>query len=50
MKKGSGCKEIRSPNVGNTNNVRNVNPSGDMKNNNAKNSNGFSPDCVYASL
>ena len=35
----------RSPNVGNGNNVRNVNPSGNVNNNNANNANGTAPDC-----
>ncbi len=41
---GNGC-ESASPNVGNANNVRNVNPSGNVNNNNANNSNGVAPDC-----
>ena len=36
----------RSPNVGNGNNVRNVNTSGNINNNNANNSNGVAPDCM----
>jgi hypothetical protein len=36
---------LRSPNVGNANNVRNVNPSGALNNNNATNSNGVAQDC-----
>ena len=36
----------RSPNVGNGNNVRNINPSGNVNNNNANNSNGVAPDCM----
>lgn len=35
----------RSPNVGNGNNVRNINPAGNVNNNNANNSNGVAPDC-----
>ena len=38
---GNGCK---SPNVGNANNVRLVNPTGANDNNNANNSNGVAPD------
>ena len=41
---GNGCVN-GSPNVGNGNNVRNVNPSGNINNNNANNSNGVAPDC-----
>ena len=41
---GNGCV-IGSPNVGNGNNVRNVNPAGNINNNNANNSNGVAPDC-----
>ena len=37
---------LRSPNVGNANNIRNVNPSGALNNNNANNTNGVAPDCV----
>ena len=41
-----GCKLLfRSPNAGNGNNVRNVNTSGAINNNNANNSNGVAPDC-----
>lgn len=36
----------RSPNVGNGNNVRNINPDGNVNNNNANNSNGVAPDCM----
>lgn len=38
------AKSICSPNVGNANNVRNANPSGERNNNNANNSNGVAPD------
>ena len=41
---GNGCTNA-SPNVGNGNNVRNINPSGNVNNNNANNSNGVAPDC-----
>lgn len=41
---GNGC-DIASPNAGNGNNVRNVNPTGAVNNNNANNSNGVAPDC-----
>lgn len=41
---GNGCV-YGSPNVGNGNNVRNINPSGNVNNNNANNSNGVAPDC-----
>ena len=34
----------RSPSVGNANNVRIVNPTGENNNNNANNSNGVAPD------
>ena len=34
----------RSPNVGNANNVRIVNPTGENNNNNANNSHGVAPD------
>lgn len=44
VSKGEGCVNA-SPNVGNGNNVRNVNPSGNINNNNANNSNGVAPDC-----
>ncbi len=37
---------LRSPNTGNSNNVRNVNTSGALNNNNANNSNGLVPDCA----
>lgn len=36
----------KSPNVGNANNVRNVNPSGENNNNSANNSNGVAPDFI----
>lgn len=40
---------LRTPNVGNANNVRNVNAStGALNNNNANNSNAESPDCNYS--
>ena len=39
---------LRTPNVGNTNNVRNVNTSGALNNNNANNGNAESPDCNYS--
>lgn len=35
----------QTPNAGNANNVRNVNPSGAYNNNNANNTNGVAPDC-----
>lgn len=41
---GNGCV-YGSPNVGNGNNVRNINPAGNVNNNNANNSNGVAPDC-----
>lgn len=41
---GNGCVNI-APNVGNGNNVRNINPDGSYNNNNANNSNGVAPDC-----
>ena len=41
---GNGCVN-GTPNVGNGNNVRNVNPTGNVNNNNANNSNGVTPDC-----
>ena len=41
---------LRSPNPGNANNVRNVNTSGAVNNNNVNNANGLSPDCVYSQL
>ena len=41
---GNGCVN-GSPNVGNGNNVRNINPTGNVNNNNANNSNGVAPDC-----
>ena len=41
---GNGCTSA-SPNVGNGNNVRNINTSGNVNNNNANNSNGVAPDC-----
>lgn len=41
---GNGCV-CGSPNVGNGNNVRNINPAGNVNNNNANNSNGVAPDC-----
>lgn len=44
MPMGNGCVN-GSPNVGNGNNVRNINPSGNVNNNNANNSNGVAPDC-----
>lgn len=37
---------LRSPNVTNSNNVRNVNTDGSLNNNNANNVNGVAPDCV----
>lgn len=40
--------KLRSPNAGNANNVRNVNPSGSLNNNNANNGNGSAPDCMNA--
>lgn len=40
-----GCWWLRSPNPGNANNVRNVNPDGSLNNNNANNGNGAAPDC-----
>lgn len=46
MKKGDGCIGnwwLRSPNVSNTNNTRNVNTSGALDNNNANNANGLAP-------
>lgn len=52
MKRGNNCKRLwwlRSPNAGNANNVRNVNPSGALNNNNATNSNGVAPDCEKGS-
>lgn len=39
---------LRSPNPGNANNVRNVNASGALNNNNAYNSNALAPDCKKA--
>ena len=39
---------LRSPNVSNSNNVRNVNTSGSLNNNNANNAYGVAPDCVYS--
>lgn len=39
---------LRTPNVGNANNSRNVNTSGSLDNNNANNGNGASPDCEKA--
>ena len=39
---------LRSPNVGNANNVRNVNTSGALNNNNANNANALAPDCMKA--
>ena len=42
-----GVRYGSSCNVGNANNVRNVNPSGTLNNNNANNTNGAVPDCVY---
>lgn len=45
--KGNGYNEfLRSPNVGNTNNVRIVNTTGVLNNNNANNNNGFAPDYI----
>ena len=44
MSMGNGCY-CGSPNVGNGNNVRNINPTGNVNNNNANNSNGVAPDC-----
>lgn len=44
MTTGNSCQS-GSPNVGNGNNVRNINPSGNVNNNNANNSNGVAPDC-----
>lgn len=44
---GNGCV-IASPNVGNGNNVRNVNTDGNINNNNANNSSGVAPACVVA--
>ena len=41
---------LRSPNVSNANNARNVNTSGVVNNNNANNSIGLAPDCVYSQL
>ena len=41
---------LRSPNVGNANNVRLVNPSGELNNNNATNTNGVAPDCEKRSF
>ena len=41
---GNGCVNI-APNVGNGNNVRNINTDGSVNNNNANNSNGVAPDC-----
>ena len=41
-----GVVVLRSPNAGNGNNVRNVNPDGSLNNNNANNSNGVAPDWV----
>lgn len=41
---GNGCVNI-APNVGNGNNVRNINLDGNINNNNANNSNGVAPDC-----
>ncbi|WP_365699059.1 DUF6273 domain-containing protein [Ruminococcus sp.] len=35
---------LRTPNVGNANNVRNVNTSGALNNNNASNTYGLAPD------
>lgn len=35
---------LRSPNVGNTNNSRNVNTTGELNNNNANNTNGSAAD------
>lgn len=37
---------LRSPNPGNANNVRNVNTSGALNNNNANNTNAVAPDCM----
>lgn len=45
--KGNGCIGkwwLRSPNVSNTNNTRNVNTDGSLNNNNANNTNGLAPD------
>ena len=36
---------LRSPNPGNANNVRNVNPDGALNNNNANNGNGAAAEC-----
>lgn len=41
---------LRSPNVGNSNNTRNVNTDGNLNNNNANNGNGMAPDWVFARL
>lgn len=41
---------LRSPNVGNANNVYNVNTSGSLNNNNANNGNGCAPDCKHRPL
>lgn len=41
---------LRSPNVGNSNNVRNVNTDGSLNNNNANNSQGLVPDCINSQL
>lgn len=41
---------LRSPNVDNANNVRNVNTSGELDNNNANESLRLAPDYITASL
>lgn len=41
---------VRSPNPSNANNERNVNPSGELNNNNANNTNGVSADREYARI
>lgn len=41
---------LRSPNVNNTNNARNVNSDGSLNNNNASNSNGFAPDYFLSQI
>ena len=50
----NGCESrnwwLRSPNVGNSNNPRNVNTTGSINNNNAINANGLAPDCVTCPL
>lgn len=38
---------LRSPNLGNTNNAWNVNPSGDLNNNNVTNTNGVRPALMH---